>query len=170
MKRIYYDTEFTSLGVGAQLISAGFISECGQSWYAEITNFERERCTAFVLEAVLPLLDARPEQQFSAAQFGSALAAWLADFADEIELVSDYSGDWYQIEGLAGENLRVLPHRVYPRVWKRSADKHIRLELELAESSFWHLRPKRQHHALEDARRLEYIASMQLKLMQPENK
>jgi hypothetical protein len=169
MKRIYYDTEFTSMGVDAQLISAGFASECGQSWYAEITSFEQERCSAFVLETVLPLLDASPEQRFSADDFGSALATWLAGFADEIELVSDHSVDWYQIEGLAGENLRALPNRVHPRVWKRSEDKHIRLELELAESTFWHRRQNRQHHALEDARRLEYIASLQLKFLQPQS-
>lgn len=58
--RVFLDTEFTSLDQSASLISIGLITEdASRSFYAELLNtYLQEKCSAFVLQEVLPLLDA----------------------------------------------------------------------------------------------------------------
>lgn len=91
--RVFFDTEFTHLKADAELISAGFVSERGDTFYAELAHFNRTHCSDFVRQVVLPLLDAPPERQFSAGMFAQHLADWLLDLDRDILLVSDSNWD-----------------------------------------------------------------------------
>ncbi|MDP1872049.1 MAG: hypothetical protein Q8K61_10550 [Gallionella sp.] len=55
---IFFDTEFTELGIDPKLISIGLISEDGtREFYAELSDtYQPTDCSAFVHEAVLPHL------------------------------------------------------------------------------------------------------------------
>jgi hypothetical protein len=57
--KVFMDTEFTDLRI-PKLISIGLVSEDGErSFYAELPgNYENAVCSDFVIDTVLPLLDA----------------------------------------------------------------------------------------------------------------
>lgn len=50
---VFFDTEFTGLIPGAQLISIGMISEDGCKFYAEFTDFDEDKCDEWVHKNVL---------------------------------------------------------------------------------------------------------------------
>lgn len=165
--RIYYDTEFTSLdgNVDGDMISAGFVTDDGREWYAEITDFNRNECSPFVVETVLPLLGRVPAEHMSGDHFDARFAHWLASFEEDIELVSDSGCDWFLVNGMAYLALQELPRRVQGRVWQRTDDVVVLAELDQIEASFWLANPGMQHHALLDARRLKMIADSQRTLL-----
>lgn len=43
MARIFFDTEFTGLHKDTSLISIGLVSENGQKFYAEITDYDKSQ-------------------------------------------------------------------------------------------------------------------------------
>ena len=161
--RIYYDTEFTSLEPNTDwdMISAGFVAEDGQEWYAEITDFPRHECSPFVVEVVLPLLGGRLDQRMPGAWFAPKFCEWLSSFKEDIELVSDHSCDWFLVNGYCHRDFAALPFKVQSRIWQRSDQEPIQVELLEAELRYWHRNPGKRHHALYDARRLKHIAEVQ---------
>lgn len=170
--RIYYDTEFTSLdgNVDWDMISAGFITETGEEFYVEITDFLREDCSPFVVETVLPLLgkgDKLPERMPS-EQFADRLCNWLKSFNQPIDLVSDAACDWSLVNGYCYAEFRALPFKVQGQVWRPSEQEPIKIALLETELRFWHANKGMQHHALYDARRLKLIADRQRELLEIE--
>lgn len=166
--RIYFDTEFTTLDALAEseLISAGFAAEDGREWYAELTDFRCSECSPFVREAVLPLLGEPGVLRLTADEFGPRLSAWLATFGEPIDLVTDYAGDWYLLNDYARFSFKSLPHPVRGQVWQRSGDPAVEEILSEVETAFWLQHPGKQHHALNDARRLKVVAEQQTALRQ----
>ena len=51
--RIFLDTEFTGLHKQTTLISIGLISECGKTFYAELTDYDRTQIDEWLLENVI---------------------------------------------------------------------------------------------------------------------
>ena len=41
--KIFFDAEFTGLHQKTTLISIGFISECGKTFYAELTDYDKSQ-------------------------------------------------------------------------------------------------------------------------------
>jgi hypothetical protein len=72
---VFLDTEFTDL-LDPVLISIGMVAESGEEFYAEVPYTE-ERCTAFVREAVLPLLGKIPNAACSAFDLRVEMLTWL---------------------------------------------------------------------------------------------
>lgn len=157
--RIYFDTEFTHLDGNAkrELISAGFVSEDGQEWYAEISDFNRALCSPFVVSTVLPLLEGKAETTFTADMFGPRLFAWLTSFGEDVELIADHSADWELLTRYISERLASLPCRIHSSVWQPPNDESQRIKILEAELRFWFANPRKQHHALFDARRLKVV-------------
>lgn len=157
--RIFFDTEFSTLEaeITPFLISAGFVSEDGrQEFYAEIVDFPRDQCSQFVLEKVLPVLDAPESHRSTMVVFARRLADWLESFGEPVELHSDSPRDWPIIAAVLGNLVHALPlSTVVTR--DRTFDA---LETEYR---FWQQQENRgkQHHALHDARcmRLMRLAS-----------
>lgn len=156
---VFFDTEFTELGMEPRLISIGLVSEDGsREFYAELSDTWRpEHCNRnpFVLEAVLPLLaggDALMPMHELALQLGS----WLEDFGQPVKLATDsLSWDWPWI------------HEIFslPNTWPSNLDgKPLILVQEIdfnlaVERAF--AGGLRRHHALDDAKanRLGWIAA-----------
>ncbi len=157
--KIYFDTEFTHLGGDAErgLISAGFVAEDGREWYAEISDFNRALCSPFVVGTVLPLLDGKAETALTAEMFGPRLSTWLGSFGEDVELVADHSADWDLLAKYISAHLATLPCRIHSTVWLPPNDESLRIKMLEAELRFWFANPRRQHHALFDARRLKVV-------------
>lgn len=152
--RVYFDTEFTALKAPADLISAGFITELGQEFYAEVP-FNKTLCTEFVKQTVLPLLDAREDQRLSRGAFALHLADWLQAQADEIVLISDSNWDSEVLRPLFlpfGGLDELVPGARYGLV---SFDDDCAARRYLAgHRNYFEQHPGKQHHALHDARAL----------------
>lgn len=92
--KVFLDTEFTDF-LETELISIGLAAESGEVFYAEVP-FERRKCSDFVCEVVMPLLD--PESSAcSVDDLRNRLHDWLKlvrPSHDDLEICFDYRGDW----------------------------------------------------------------------------
>lgn len=100
--RIFFDTEFTELGMEPRLISIGLVSEDGsREFYAELTDtWLPEHCSRnpFVLEAVLPLLE-DGAARMTMPELCLRLGNWIEDFEQPVQLATDsLSWDWPWIQ------------------------------------------------------------------------
>lgn len=143
MKRIFIDTEFTDF-LDLHLISIGLVSSGGKEFYAEIP-FPDASCSAFVREAVIPLLGRIPDARMSKDSLCQKLLAWLSavrpDNAD-IDLCYDYQTDWdLFIDAIDYQ----VPAWCCPRLVAHKINEALRVEFHKK-----HSLP--QHHALYDAR------------------
>ena len=100
---LFFDTEFTGLHKDTTLISIGIVAENGKKFYAELTDYDREQCTSWISDNVLPNTILGGNQNL-AKQLGAndnttaviakkellriQLEKWLNQF-DEIQFVSD---------------------------------------------------------------------------------
>ena len=53
MKKIFLDTEFTGLHQGTTLISIGLVSDCGKTFYAELTDYAKNQVDPWLQENVI---------------------------------------------------------------------------------------------------------------------
>lgn len=99
--KIFFDTEFTGLFKDTQLISIGLVSEDNREFYAEITDFDKDKVDNWIIENVLAntveygnvnVLDiCESENDYyvgTKSDIANYLREWLMQF-DEVELVSD---------------------------------------------------------------------------------
>lgn len=54
--KIFFDTEFTGLHQNTTLISIGLISECGKTFYAEFTDYDKSQIDDWLQENVISKL------------------------------------------------------------------------------------------------------------------
>lgn len=102
MRSLYLDTEFTRLDPECRLISLALVLPGGAEFYVELTDgWHLDDCSAFVVEVVLPQLDARRHGQTrEAARW--ALQAFLSNMGD-VEIISDaLAWDWPLLLELLG--------------------------------------------------------------------
>ena len=52
--KLFLDTEFTGLHQATTLISLGIISECGKTFYAEFTDYDRTQLNDWLEENIIP--------------------------------------------------------------------------------------------------------------------
>ena len=88
---LFFDCEFTDLSNSASLISAGFITQSGEQFYAELSDYEKDACNDFVRATVLPLLTLPP---ISTVDFLSSLTDWLSTLGEDFLFIAD--SDWDQ--------------------------------------------------------------------------
>ena len=156
--KVFFDTEFPCIySTTLDLISAGFIADDGRELYLEIADFDHEACSTFVLDTVLPLLDAPKENVIPIKQFGLRLVEWLNAFDAPVELVCDFDDDRRLVEHFSATALAQL---TYPPKWLVWAPNPS-FEYKCANISdeFWSA-PQNiamQHHALFDARCLRHV-------------
>lgn len=143
MKRIFIDTEFTDF-LDLHLISIGLVSDTGEEFYAEVP-FPDASCSAFVREAVIPLLGKMPGAAMSKDSLCEQLLAWLFVVRPEntdIEICYDYQTDWdLFIDALDYQ----VPVWCRPRLVASVINEVLKYE-------FYKKQGLPQHHALYDAR------------------
>lgn len=144
--RVFLDTEFTDLAdPEAELISIALVAEDGREFYAERRDFDRDACTNFVQEEVLPLLGAPGVAEFDRAGLKAAVLNWLAGIPDP-EIAVDYDGDWHLLRRLLGKDgLGNLA----------AANVYGSLDAQAVED-YYILNAVPRHHALHDARAMRY--------------
>ncbi|WP_412477861.1 hypothetical protein [Azonexus sp. IMCC34839] len=157
MTRVFFDTEFTELGIDPRLISIGLVSEDGRrEFYAELADtYQPKDCGDFAREAVLPLLQG-DAVCLTWAELGRRLGAWLEAFGEPVKLTTDsMAWDWPWIQEVFGD-LDTWPANVdgKPEILGQSAEFCQAVEDAFAAGL-------RRHHALDDAKanRIGWLAS-----------
>lgn len=140
---VFIDTEFTDF-LDPQLISIGLVAQTGEEFYAELP-YDVRACSAFVKEAVLPLLGYAPHAEMSKDVLYGELTNWLRlvrPTGKEIFICYDYQTDWDLF-------YEVLDGRVPSWCRRRMVADRIN---ELLRYEFHQQNKLPEHHALNDAR------------------
>lgn len=158
---IFFDTEFTDLGVDPRLISIGLIAEDGErTFYAELSDtYEPKDCGDFARLAVLPKLEGG-DARMSLHELGERLVVWLQAFGEPVTLATDsLAWDWPWVHDIFGE-LGIWPDNLAPKPLLLTMNYLIEYDrfVDAVEMAF---RSLRRHHALDDAKanRLGWIAA-----------
>lgn len=140
--KIFIDTEFTDF-IDTHLISLGMAAESGEEFYVEVP-YPDSSCSAYVREAVLPLLGAIPNASCQVADLCIKMTTWLETIKREneyLEICFDFQTDW----DLFADALDYrVPPWCRPRLINKNINKLLRYE--------FHAKNKLpEHHALYDA-------------------
>ena len=127
MTKVFFDTEFTGLHQNTTLISIGLIAETGESFYAELNDFDKTQLNDWLQDNVinnLKLQTSRPQisrynkHTKQQTYFGdtemlkSELTNWFAQF-EQTEIWSDcLSYDWVLFNQIFGHAFNI-PKNVY---------------------------------------------------------
>ena len=154
--RIFYDTEFTDLSSSAELISAGFVSDLGQTFYVELMDWNRERASDFVRETVIPRLEGKPEYIMKKSDFVIRLVSWLQSAGPDLVLVSDSTWDIKVLQGTFAPlwNIQSLVPSLRLEVLAMSSDGIRRRDFAEAQLEYFLRHPMTEHHALHVAQAL----------------
>lgn len=140
--KVFIDTEFTDF-IDTHLISIGMAAESGKEFYAEVP-YPDKSCSAFVREAVIPLLGRIPDAFCMAEDLYAKMIAWLKFVrrgTEDIEICFDYQTDWDLFAD-------VLDYRIPPWCHARRIRESID---ELLRYEFHKKNDLPEHHALYDA-------------------
>lgn len=145
---IFLDTEFTDF-IDCELISIGMVSEDGRyEFYAERIDYDKNICSDFVLEAVVPHLGKIPDVGCTRDELTQRLWQWFATLPGKVQIVTELVHDWDLLldalsDGLP-ENLDSSIYDLRPMFDEATFN---------AEVYNYHEEPGRPwHHALHDAK------------------
>lgn len=133
------------------LISIGVVSDCGKTFYAENASVQKESCSDFVIETVLPLLEGG-EALMPYSAIAEKLKAWIESFDREVKMLSDAPYfDWPHVEHMFStygwpSNLNREPAPIS----FASSIQSTRF-FNALEDMFRGNKSLRRHHALDDA-------------------
>ena len=122
MTKIFFDTEFTGLQQNTTLVSIGLIAETGQTFYAELTDYDKSQINDWLQENVIDKLYLTETDNAAyldkwtlksdTKAVKEALQVWLAQF-DKVEIWSDcLSYDWVLFNQIFGHAFNI-PANVY---------------------------------------------------------
>jgi len=124
--KVFFDTEFTGLHQKTTLISIGFISECGKTFYAELTDYDENQIDEWLLKNVIGnlTLERKGLAQTEFSKNGDTtycgdseglkpiLEDWFSQF-EKVEIWSDcLSYDWVLFNQIFGHAFNI-PKNVY---------------------------------------------------------
>lgn len=127
MKKVFFDTEFTGLHQKTTLISIGLISDCGKTFYAELTDYDQSQIDDWLKENVLSKLklkDYDTDRDYNpynndviikgnTESIKHALEHWFNLFDEKVEIWSDcLSYDWVLFNNIFGHAFSI-PENVY---------------------------------------------------------
>ena len=167
--KIFFDTEFTGLHQNTTLISIGLISECGKTFYAELTDYDKSQIDEWLETNVISNLKLKVPneiQEVIHTVYGEhhtvcsntewlkkELGFWLEQFG-EVEIWSDcLSYDWVLFNQIFGhafnipKNVYYIPFDICTLFYAKGIDADISREAfaEMSEGS-------QKHNALWDAK------------------
>lgn len=149
---IFLDTEFTDF-IRPDLISLALVSEDGQEFYAERTDYQQDACSSFVRETVLPLLGRVSGAACTRSELTQRLHAWFLQLPEPAILIYDFEGDWQLlVKAILGPAYQSPPDNFgEPLLLGNSSITHPIFERAQNNSYTQDWPP---HHALADARAL----------------
>lgn len=165
MTKVYFDTEFTGLHQSTTLISIGLIAEGGETFYAELTDYDETQVDDWIRENVINKLYLDGSYPHDISQLlikgdklvvADELKRWLSQF-DKVEIWSDcLSYDWVLFCQLFGHafkipsNVYYIPFDICTLFKERGIDPDISRE-EFASSMMAVDSKTNKHNALYDA-------------------
>lgn len=141
---VFFDTEFTGLD-RPSLISIGLVAQDGQQFYGELTDWELQECSSFVIETVLPHLEGGAVAM-SRENLQERLRSWLNTFGEPLMLISDSPMDWELVSELDLNSAGLEWQLFDPELAKPGQARH---EAMRAIEQYHQEHP--WHHALHDA-------------------
>ena len=124
--KIFFDTEFTGLHKNTTLISIGLVSECGKTFYAELTDYDKSQIDDWLQKNVIdnlilseiqhgllsPYDKDKVEFRGKSLFLKELLKNWLSQF-EEVEIWSDcLAYDWMLFNNIFGTAFDI-PKNVY---------------------------------------------------------
>ncbi|EEF27459.1 conserved hypothetical protein [Ricinus communis] len=141
-RRVFIDTEFTNIESPA-LVSLALVAEDGDEFYAELADFDTNRCSDFVRTFVLPQLGQYPSRVMQAWDVAKELDAWmekLKQLRERPVLCYDHPFDIELLIGLMGKK---------PTGWQF---QNIAMHINPSKREQYFAVYGGRHHALSDAR------------------
>ena len=121
--RIFFDTEFTGLRKNTTLVSIGMVDELGNTFYAELTDYNKKQCDEWIQENVIQHLHLQEKGwddngrdvtvKGNKKYVREQLTQWLAAY-DYVELVADVCAHDMVLFIDLFENAFSLPRHVCP--------------------------------------------------------
>lgn len=161
--KIFFDTEFTGLHKNTTLVSIGLITESGETFYAELTDYDKMQVNEWLEKNVISNLnipDKHGKQSVNTFKgnkeyIADKLKSWLWNFRD-IEMWSDcLAYDWVLFIDLFGgafdlpRNIYYIPFDICTLMKIKGVDPDINRE-EFSELTL--TEETRKHNALWDAK------------------
>lgn len=118
--KVFFDTEFTGLHQNTTLISIGLVTEKGDSFYAELTDYDQTQIDEWLQKNVIANLfipDEQEKQKINHFKGNSVyikekLTSWLSQY-DSVEMWSDcLAYDWVLFNQIFGHAFNI-PKNVY---------------------------------------------------------
>ena len=179
--KIFFDTEFTGLHQKTTLISIGLISECGKTFYGELTDFDQSQIDDWLTENVIVNLEmsfTRPQivrvKGNDTRYFGntemlkSELTNWLSQF-ESVEMWSDcLSYDWVLFNQIFGHAFNIPKNVYYIPFDICTSFKEKGIDPDISREEFAGMKEGSQkHNALWDAKVIRECHIKLQKLWQP---
>ncbi|WER45596.1 3'-5' exoribonuclease [Cupriavidus sp. WKF15] len=142
--KLFVDCEFTDF-ICCELISIALVSETGDEFYGERSDFDLSVCSEFVREAVLPQLGKPTVPVYTACELREALLNWWREIPGAIGeclVCVDNVIDWDLLIDLLGE---------VPSGWRGVLVGHL---VNPSHQEAYFAAYGGRHHALHDARAL----------------
>ena len=110
--KVFFDTEFTGLHKNTTLISIGLITEKGDTFYAELTDYDKSQVDEWIQNNVITNLGQQFDIIGSKSFVAKAIKSWLSQW-EEVEMWSDcLAYDWVLFNDLFGHAFNI-PKNVY---------------------------------------------------------
>lgn len=174
MTKVFFDTEFSGLHKNTTLISIGLISECGKTFYAELTDYDTAQIDEWLQTNVLDnlllrdfILDNSNNDFYYSGGYDNLLLKsntytletklrdWLNQF-EQVEIWSDcLSYDWVLFNNIFGhafnipENVHYIPYDICTVFKMKDIDP------DISRKEFSGLENETQHNALADAKMIK---------------
>lgn len=164
MTQVFFDTEFTGLHKNTTLISIGLISECGKTFYAELTDYDKTQIDEWLQTNVLDNLLLNDIESRYSGNYDSLilkcdlktleliLREWFNQF-EQVEIWSDcLSYDWVLFNNIFGHAFNIPKNVYYIPFDLSSLLKIYGYDPDLDRKLFSGLKNEINHNALSDAK------------------
>ncbi|MBP6456649.1 MAG: 3'-5' exoribonuclease [Chitinophagaceae bacterium] len=165
MHIIFLDTEFTGLHQHTTLISIGLAAESGEEFYAELTDFDTNQLSPWLMDNVIDKLLFTENNQPLTSQteihikgnkkeVATALQNWFAQFDEpKIQIWGDVPHwDWVLFCDLFGGAFSIPPNIHYICMDLATYIQAKGLDIEMSRFEYVGLTVDSQHNALADAK------------------
>ena len=169
MTKLFFDTEFTGLHQATTLISIGLISECGKTFYAELTDYEKNQVDNWIEKNVIENLFLGDESDLQGAKetwctgdqtwyignkdgLKDELQKWLSQFGTAEMWADHISYDWVLFCDIFGhafnipKNVHYIPYDLCTLLMVKGYDPDLNRE------QFTGVKTGVKHNALHDAK------------------
>ena len=167
--KIFFDTEFTGLHQNTTLISIGLISECGKTFYAELTDYDKSQIDEWLQKNVIDKLILQDKLYGRNGDYNKneckyvgnlfetrlILSEWLSQF-ESIEMWSDcLSYDWVLFCQLFGHAFNIPKNVYYIPFDICTLFKVKNIDPDISRKDFSGLSNEINHNALSDAKMIK---------------